>query len=201
MSCADLTAALVAAICGAQAMSGTEADLILMNYKDIDRDLSAADDDVITELIMKATKKGYKFTSLEDSTLGEFALVKGTFQDRWQHDVTGRIFTKDEMAKAFMNALGKKARVVAIVKNKEAGYSNQNTGTGKGSTKYEVYGWDSGLEVLEATGSTEIADGVVYQFKAGSPEKSKEGSIPKSFYDGVSLATTEQAITSLLGGA
>ncbi len=199
MNCADITAALVAATCGKDVTPGTEADLILMNFADIDKDLSSADDDVIAEFILKETKTAFKFTSLEDSTLGEFSLVKGTYKDKWQHDVTGRIFSKDELTKEFMNKLGRKARVVAILINKEPGFLNTDVGTGKGATKYEVYGWDSGLEVLEATGTTDFADGVVYQFKAGSSERSKEGTIPKSFYDGVSLATTEDALEALLG--
>lgn len=197
-TCAKISQHIVAAICGQQAMPGTEADVILLNYDEVDRELSSADDDVITALVMKALSKGYSFTSLDDANLGEFTIVKGTYQDRWQHDVTGRIFTKDEAAKAFMNSLGKKARVIAIVKNREEGYVSQSAGTGKGGTKYEVYGWDSGLEALEATGSTSIENGVVYQFKFGSPETSKEGSIPKSFYDGVSLASTEVALAALL---
>lgn len=198
MDCANIATNIVAAVCNYQVKAGTEEDFIILNYADIDRSLSSADDDMVTELVLKSTKKGVSFTSLEDASLGEFSLVKGTFMDRWQHDVTGRIFTKDEAAKAFMNGLGRKARIVIILKNKEEGFSVQNTGTMPGATKYEVYGWDSGLELLEATGTTTVENGVVYQFKAGSSETAKEGSIPKSFFDGVGLTSTEAALASLL---
>lgn len=200
MSCKTIAASLIADICGEQAASGTGARLIILNFNEVDKSLSSVTGNVIDSIVMKATKVGLSLTSADDNAnLGEYSLVRGTYKPRWQHDVTGRLFTKDELTKTFMNDIVG-SKVIIIVQNKAEGYTNQSTKTGPGATKYEVYGWDSGLEVLEATGSTEIADGVVYQFKAGSPERSKEGSLPKSFFD-TDLATTELALEALLGEA
>jgi hypothetical protein len=198
MSCKNIAASLIADICGEQAKSGTGARAIILNFNEVDKSLSSLTDNVIDSIVMKATKVGYSLTSIDDNgNLGEYSLVRGTYKPRWQHDVTGRLFTKDELTKTFMNNIVG-SKVIIILENKEEGHTNATTNTGPGATKYEVYGWDSGLEVSEATGSTEIADGVVYQFKAGSPERSKEGSLPKSFFD-TDLATTELALGALLG--
>jgi hypothetical protein len=70
------------------------------------------------------------------------------------------------------------------------------TGTA-GEIKYEVYGWDSGLVANELTATTDMADETVYTIKMGSGPKSKEGTLPKSFFD-TDIATTELAVTALL---
>lgn len=198
MNCNDISASLIADVCGEQAASGTGKRVILINFNDRDKALSTVTSDVISEIVLNENKVAYALTNTEDNAnVGECSLVKGTYKPRWQHDVTCRLFTKDELTKAFMNKIVN-AKVIAIVENKAEGYAAQSTKGSPGATKYEVYGWDAGLEVSEATGSTEIADGVVYQFKAGSPERSKEGSLPKSFFD-TDIATTELAIDSLLG--
>lgn len=196
MNCSDITANLIAAVCGKQALAGTEADVILINFEDIDRSLSTLVGDVLTEIVLKNTKKGFSFTSLEDATVGDFAMNKGTYFNSWNHNLPLKIFTKSEASKAFMNK-GAGARVVAIVKNKEIGTALSGGVVTTGEVKYEVYGWDSGLEVLEATGTTAIADGVVYDIKYGTGEKSKENSIPRSFFQS-NLAETELAIAALL---
>lgn len=196
MNCSDIAKDLIAAVCGKQALAGTGARVIFINFEDIDRELSVVTNNVITEIVLKNGKKAYAFTSLEDSTVGDFALNKGTWFNTWNHNLPLNIFTKSEASKEFMN-LGAGARVVAIVENKEIGTALSGGVVKTGEVKYEVYGWDSGLELLEATGSTAIADGVVFNPKFGTGEKSKENSIPRSFFN-TDLTTTEAALAALL---
>lgn len=196
MNCSDITKNLIAAVCGKQALAGTGARVILINIEDIDRELSEVTGNVINSIVLKSTKKAYAFNSLEDSTVGDFALNKGTWFNTWNHNLPLNIFTKSEASKEFMNTAAG-ARVVAIVENKEIGTALSGGVVTTGEVKYEVYGWDSGLELLEATGSTAIADGVVYNPKFGTGEKSKENSIPRSFFD-TSITVTETALNSLL---
>jgi hypothetical protein len=187
--CSKITAGLLAASCGKQAVAGTNPRVILLNYADVDRTLSVESGGLITSIVLQANAKGYEFTSLDNSAVGTATYNKGTYFGNFQHDLALRVFSKSESAKLFINSLNG-ARVVAIVENKEAGDG--------GSVKHEAYGWDAGLELNEATGTTELADGVVYELTIGSGETSKEGTLPKSVY-AESLSATETMLTALLG--
>ncbi|MDR0688156.1 MAG: hypothetical protein LBF55_05650 [Prevotellaceae bacterium] len=186
--CSRITLGLVAAACGKQATGGTNPRVILLNYADIDRALSAEADGVISSIVLKEDTLGYEFTSLDNAAVGTATFNKGTYFGNFQHDLALRVFTKSEDAKKFVNSLNG-ARVVAIVENKEGGAG--------GAVKYEAYGWDAGLELNEGTGTTEIADGVVYELTIGSGETSKEGTLPKSVF-AATLAATETMLAALV---
>jgi len=192
MDCSKITKGLAAFNCGKPPIGGTNGRVILLNYADVDRQLSQVAENVITEIILKGNAHGYVYESKDNSTVGTTTLNKGTYFGNFQHDLALKLLSKSEESKAFFNSLNG-ARVIAIVENK-------NMGNDAGSTKYEVYGWDAGLELNAGTGTTEMADGVVYDLTLGSSDNSKEGSLPKSFFT-TDLATTETALTSLLGVA
>jgi hypothetical protein len=173
MDCSKITQGLQAVNCGKPAIPGTGQKVILINYSDIDRALSTAENNVISNIELKGDSHAYAFESLENANLGEASYNKGTYFGNWQHDLTARIFAKNESAKKFVNNLNG-ARIVAIVENKEDGP--------EGQVKYEAYGWDAGLELNEGTASTDMADLVVYQIKLGSGTNSKEISLPKSVF-------------------
>ena len=188
MDCSKITQGLQAVNCGQPAIPGTGRRVILVNYSDLDRNLSKVTDNVISDLILKGTAKAFEFESLDNSSVGTITFTKGTYFSNWQHDLAMRIFAKSETAKKFVNSLNG-ARVIAIVENKESGP--------EGHVKYEVYGWDAGLELNEGTSSTEMADLVVYQLTLGSGEISKESSLPKSIFK-TDLTQTELMLTSLV---
>jgi hypothetical protein len=172
MDCSKITHGVLAVACGKPAIPGAGPLVYLFNYSEIDRSESTIVDNVITGIELKGTgAKGYKFESLDNANVGEISYNKTTYFGNWQHDLTMRVFTKNEAAKKFVNELNG-ARIVAIVENKENGPD--------GEVKYEAYGWDAGLELNEGTASTEMADLVVYQLKMGSGSNSKESSLPKS---------------------
>jgi hypothetical protein len=189
--CSKITAGLIAAVCGKQAIGGTNPRVILLNYSDIDRTLSTEADGVISAIVLKEDAIGYEFTSLDNAATGTATYNRGTYFGNFQHDLALRVFSKSEASKKFVNSLNG-ARVVAIVENKEGG-------TG-GAVKYEAYGWDAGLEFNEGTGTTDVADGVVYELTIGSGETSKEGTLPKSVY-GATLAETETMLAALVATA
>lgn len=188
MNCTDITTGLTAVVCGVKELGGTGAKVYLINTDDLDRSLTVVTNNVVTDLVLKATKKAALLTTLEDSTLGEVAIEKGTYFSNWAHTLSLRLFTKNELSKAFVNTLTG-ARVIAIVENKATGTA--------GNVKYEIYGFDSGLEVSEVTSTTDLTDGVTYEMKLMSSEKAKENSLPKSYFD-TDLATTESALASLI---
>ena len=114
----------------------------------------------------------------------------GTYPKTHQHNVVVRIFKKSEAAKKFVNGLTN-ARVIAIVENNDTGDN--------GDTKYEVYGWDSGLELTEITVTTEMTDGVAYQVTLANGTIAQEGSLPMSLFN-TDEKTTDLMVEGLLAG-
>ena len=187
MDCAKIAAGLTAAECGKMATSGTGTKVVLMNYDDIDKASSTVSSGVCTSLVLAAEKLAYLFESIDKATTGEATFAKGTYIDSYDHAVTLRIFVKDQISKNFINSLTN-ARVVAIVENRATGAS--------GNTKYEVYGWDSGLKLSENAFTTDFADNVVFTAKLASDDNSKEGQLPLSYFI-TDLAGTETALAGL----
>lgn len=188
MDCTNIGANIAAATCGHIAKSGTEDVNYYINFNDVDKAGSTIVNNVISEIGMKQTKSGYKFTTFEDAVDGEATLKKGTYVNSWLHSVTDRIFVKNELTKKFVNDLTG-SKVIRIVANKEEGTA--------GEVKYEVYGWDSGLKVSEIKAVTTLTDGIVYEIKLATDEKSPEMSLPKSFFD-TDLETTQQALSAIM---
>lgn len=191
MDCSKIKVGFEMAACGKPALAGTAPRVILLNYTDIDKavsDMSATDENVIESIVLLAGAKGYEVDTLPNATVGEDTINKGTYTSTHQQNLTVRIFKKSAAAKKFVNGLTN-ARVVAIVQNNDRGVA--------GDTKYEVYGWDSGLELNDLTASTEMADNVPYLFTLGSGSVAQEGSLPKSFFN-TDEATTDAAVDALL---
>ena len=187
MDCAKIAAGLTASECGKMATAGTGTKVVLMNYDDIDKASSTVSSGVCTSLVLAADKLAYLFESIDKATTGEATFAKGTYIDSYDHAVTLRIFIKDQTSKNFINSLTN-ARVVAIVENRATGAS--------GNTKYEVYGWDSGLKLSENAFTTDFADNVVFTAKLASDDNSKEGQLPLSYFIS-NLAGTETALAGL----
>lgn len=176
--------------CGKPAIAGTTARVILLSYSDVDKSKSVVTDNVISSLILKAGATGYEVDSLPNATVGSDTVNAGTYLKTHQHNVVVRIFKKSEAAKKFVNGLTN-ARVIAIVENNDTGDN--------GDTKYEVYGWDSGLELTEITVTTEMTDGVAYQVTLANGTIAQEGSLPMSLFN-TDEATTDLMVDGLLAG-
>ena len=164
--------------------------MILLSYSDVDKSKSVVTDNVISSLILKAGVTGYEVDSLPNATVGSGTINAGTYLKTHQHNVVVRIFKKSEAAKKFVNGLTN-ARVIAIVENNDTGDN--------GDTKYEVYGWDSGLELTEITVTTEMTDGVAYQVTLANGTIAQEGSLPMSLFN-TDEKTTDLMVDGLLAG-
>lgn len=183
LDCSKIKTGFTNQVCGKPAIAGTTARVILLSYSDVDKSKSVVTDNVISSLILKAGATGYEVDSLPNATVGSDTINAGTYLKTHQHNVVVRIFKKSEAAKKFVNGLTN-ARVIAIVENNDTGDN--------GDTKYEVYGWDSGLELTEITVTTEMTDGVAYQVTLANGTIAQEGSLPMSLFD------TNEKITDLM---
>lgn len=190
LDCSKIKTGFINQVCGKPAIAGTTARVILLSYSDVDKSKSVVTDNVISSLILKAGATGYEVDSLPNATVGSDTINAGTYLKTHQHNVVVRIFKKSEAAKKFVNGLTN-ARVIAIVENNDTG--------DKGDTKYEVYGWDSGLELTEITVTTEMTDGVAYQVTLANGTIAQEGSLPMSLFD-TDEATTDLMVDGLLAG-
>lgn len=190
LDCSKIKTGFTNQVCGKPAIAGTTARVILLSYSDVDKSKSVVTDNVISSLILKAGVTGYEVDSLPNATVGSDTINAGTYLKTHQHNVVVRIFKKSEAAKKFVNGLTN-ARVIAIVENNDTGDN--------GDTKYEVYGWDSGLELTEITVTTEMTDGVAYQVTLANGTIAQEGSLPMSLFN-TDEATTDLMVDGLLAG-
>lgn len=190
LDCSKIKTGFINQVCGKPAIAGTTARVILLSYSDVDRSKSVVTDNVISSLILKAGATGYEVDSLPNATVGSDTINAGTYLKTHQHNVVVRIFKKSEAAKKFVNGLTN-ARVIAIVENNDTGDN--------GNTKYEVYGWDSGLELTEITVTTEMTDGVAYQVTLANGTIAQEGSLPMSLFN-ADEKTTDLMVDGLLAG-
>ena len=190
LDCSKIKTGFINQVCGKPAIAGTTARVILISYSDADKSKSVVTDNVISSLILKAGATGYEVDSLPNATVGSDTINAGTYLKTHQHNVVVRIFKKSEAAKKFVNGLTN-ARVIAIVENNDPGDN--------GDTKYEVYGWDSGLELTEITVTTEMTDGVAYQVTLANGTIAQEGSLPMSLFN-TDEKTTDLMVDGLLAG-
>lgn len=190
LDCSKIKTGFTNQVCGKPAIAGTTARVILLSYSDVDKSKSVVTDNVIFSLILKAGATGYEVDSLPNATVGSDTINAGTYLKTHQHNVVVRIFKKSEAAKKFVNGLTN-ARVIAIVENNDTGDN--------GDTKYEVYGWDSGLELTEITVTTEMTDGVAYQVTLANGTIAQEGSLPMSLFN-TDEKTTDLMVEGLLAG-
>lgn len=190
LDCSKIKTGFINQVCGKPAIAGTAARVILISYSDADKSKSVVTDNVISSLILKAGATGYEVDSLPNATVGSDTINAGTYLKTHQHNVVVRIFKKSEAAKKFVNGLTN-ARVIAIVENNDTGEN--------GDTKYEVYGWDSGLELTEITVTTEMTDGVAYQVTLANGTIAQEGSLPMSLFN-TDEATTDLMVDGLMAG-
>lgn len=190
LDCSKIKTGFTNQVCGKPAIAGTTARVILLSYSDVDKSKSVVTDNVISSLLLKTSATGYEVDSLPNATVGSDTINAGTYLKTHQHNVVVRIFKKSEAAKKFVNGLTN-ARVIAIVENNDTGVN--------GDTKYEVYGWDSGLELTEITVTTEMTDGVAYQVTLANGTIAQEGSLPMSLFD-TDEKTTDLMVEGLLVG-
>lgn len=190
LDCSKIKTGFINQVCSKPVIAGTTARVILLSYSEVDKSKSVVTDNVISSLILKAGATGYEVDSLPNATVGSDTINAGTYLKTHQHNVVVRIFKKSEAAKKFVNGLTN-ARVIAIVENNDTGDN--------GDTKYEVYGWDSGLELTEITVTTEMTDGVAYQVTLANGTIAQEGSLPMSLFN-TDQATTDLMVDGLLAG-
>lgn len=191
LDCSKIKTGFTQDDCSIPEAAGTGARILIASFTDIDKALSTydtTDPSIITSIVMKEGAQFFEVDSLPNATVGDDSLNVGTYITTHVHSTTVRIFKKSQAAKVFIND-ATNARVVEIVQNNATGDD--------GDTKYEVYGWDSGLKMSDLVASTEMADNVPYVVTFSSDDVAQERTLPKSFFV-TDEATTDEAVEALL---
>lgn len=188
MDCSKITQDIIAASCDFPSVTGVTGEVVLLNIDEIDPKLTTITKGVLESIVMQTGKKGYRFETFANGISAEVTLVKGTYVSMWTHKLMAKVFLKNQGIKDQIEKL-KGGRYVAIVANKDKGED--------GDTKYEMYGFYSGLELSEAASNSEDADSVMYSLVLSTNEKSKEPTLPLSVFK-TDLTATKAMIDSLL---
>lgn len=191
-NCSPITAGIVFD-CSKTLLAGVKDTIILLPFDDVDKTLSTIDvtnKSLLTNLVMKATKPGYKVEGVNFSNDYDTALAKGKYQNDFEHNIMFRVFSISAVTKDWIEKLGK-TRVMVVVTN--------NVSSGSGADKYEILGWDLGLEVAELTrnqsdGETKGA----FVLKLACDETNKESKLPLTVFktDEATTATMIAALTA-----
>jgi hypothetical protein len=187
MDCGKITTGFTGGSCSDKLpIGGTGTRLIFINHSDIDFENSSAPSaGILDEIVLKTGKVGYLFETLGNANEGGFTFNKGTYVTTYAHSVTARMFKDGAAAKAWLDEI-KDARLVIIVEKRE-----------DNASKFEVYGWNSGLKMSENTGSTTLTDNVAFAPVFSSEDGAQEPALPYTFFD-TDEETTEAAITALV---
>ena len=177
--------------CAKNLAAGVKDTIILLPFDDVDKTLSTLDvtnKSLLTNLVMKSTKIGYKVEGVNFSNDFDVALAKGKYWNEFEHNIMFRIFDISAVTKDWIEKLGK-MRVMVVVTN--------NVATGNGSAKYELLGWDLGLEVTELTRNQSDAETKgAYVLKLACDETNKESKLPLTVFK-TDEATTDSMIAAL----
>jgi len=188
MNYGDLTANIVAADADKPVTLGVESEAILINISDVDQTLTTIVGGVITNLVLKAGKKAYSFDTLNHGLDFDDKLKKGKYRKMFTPSTILRVFDKTQDIKSRIMEISKGIFIV-ILKNKSFDTV--------GATKYEAYGFYSGLELNDYVSNSTDADGVVFSLTLGTNDNAPEPSLPLSVFK-TDITTTESMIKALI---
>lgn len=190
MDCGKITKGFVGGACGKLPIGGTGTRIWVFNHADIDKSASVYNDetDTISSIVLHSGKKGVLFETIENSNVGEASFTRGAYTAGYIHSVTMRIFKDSAAAKAWVNSI-KDARLVVVVEKRQ-----------DGDSKFEVYGWESGLKLSDSPYSTTYTDNVALAPVISSDDDSPESDLPYAFYT-ESVETSEAALNALINVA
>jgi len=194
MALCDGISASITQNCDTPPIAGTADILYLINRSDIDvftlDTTGIGPQAIVTNLTLLSGKAAYMVEGRNNSNVAGYELVKGTYFDSYQHNVSFVAFDNSPAVKAQIEKMVQRGDLIAIVENNFRGAT--------GNAAFELYGYTSGLEVLTATRNTGDADSQAsHMIALGSPDLSKEPHLPYSVFD-TSYATTKALLQGLL---
>lgn len=188
MACGLISSGLTLS-CNNKLVGGVSPNVWIANKDDIASWAFGSNAMTVDAITMDATKVFYLFEGKLKSSEPAARVVKGTYDNTWEHELKIRAFDITPATLLQISAM-KDAQVVAIVQNNAKGTA--------GNTKYDIYGLDAGMyiEALERVPqSTEDAGAWNITFK--TQEYARETNPPYRLFD-TDEATTDAIIAALV---
>lgn len=189
MACGSISAGLTLS-CTNKLVGGVNANIYIANKDDIDTwTVDGTNAHIVDLITMKATKVFYKFEGKLKSVEPACRVVKGTYDNTWEHEVKFRAF---DISPTTLKQMGqmKDGRFVVIVENNSKGTT--------GNTKYDIYGLDAGLycEALERIPQN-ADDAGAWNVTLKTQEYARESNPTYRLFD-TDETTTDTLVTGLL---
>ena len=164
----------------------------LINFKDLKPSGTVTFDggnvNMVTDLVLiGGSKKAYKYEGFNRSMRAKYELVKSAFSVSYIHTIDFVVFQIDYDTKMELTAMAM-GKIIAVVQNLDTNDDNP----------YEIYGLDSGLELITNVRDINDADsnGAFVLQLATNPDGAKEGHMPRSWFK-TTLAATITAVEVL----
>lgn len=183
MSCVNTLTDSFLRECAYKPKAGLEPDVWLVNLADIDKAVSqlATSGMLISTFALAAGKTLFKAEGAGNYPQGTVTLSQGDNGPNHIHGLTVRVLYYGEDERLQVKQMIDNGRFAAIVKKRDGGLS--------GELKYEVLGWESGMQVESMTWSSNENNGV-RELVLATKEGEEESTDAKLFVD-TDLATTE----------
>lgn len=176
--------------CSQPPVRGQKNRLILLPKSDIDFanvEFNSTNHMIIEKIQMKIGKRAFVYTGNSDLIFSDTTMVRDENDVRESHRIPFMLRANTPDIKLEIEAL--KNYPDGFVAILEQNYKGAN-----GNAKYEVFGWDVGLRLMERAN----ADGRnIHNLVLATPEGAEEPHLPRNFYK-TSEANTDTMVAALL---
>jgi hypothetical protein len=143
---------------------------------------------IITDIKMKLDTAMFAFTGVRSSVKPEIGFSADEFTVGFVHKVLFSVFEVDAASKNNLQAMAS-VKTFAIYQNPKD--------TSLNDAVWEVLGANTGLEMQDLSRMPQSKDGS-YKLDLATSDTASETQLPNSFWDGISIASTEVLIDALL---
>jgi hypothetical protein len=180
--------------CATPPVSGTADKLYLINRSDIASTVfnttGLGSHKIIESITLNSGASAFYVEGRNNSNEPNQSLKKGRYFDSYVHGLRFKPFDNAAYVKDQIELMVQRGDLVAIVEN--------NFGGSAGNSKFEAYGYDGGLEVMEAGRNPLDQDTQgAYDILLQTPEESGEPHLPYSVFI-TDTATTRAMLEGLL---
>lgn len=185
--CAGITAGAVYD-CTNPLKGGARERVRLINYEDIyEGGVVTIVAEIVTAITLRTgSKQAWSFEGYNRSMRPKYELVRGAFSVGYKHTIDFLVFQRDDATKKVLEAMAF-TKIVAVVENIDR----------DDNMAYEVYGLNSGLELVTNVADLNDADSNgAWVLQLASPDSTPEGRMPYTWFI-TSDAATKTAVEIL----
>lgn len=157
MACDGILTSDILFDCDNAMVGGIEVNVLLFNHKDLNKSavtFAPTNKMIMTNFQLKAGKTGFLFQGVKQVNSGSFELVKKEMgPDKFKHIFAGTILNFSAENKERLMEMSEGGKYAVMLELKWKG--------GAAADAFQLFGYDSGLELNVATFGTNVNDGVI----------------------------------------